>query len=361
MRNNWMSLPICLLLGGSLTFLPGCGGGGRAASPTKSASSEIAAAKRSMESAQLLQSKGEWDLAMAEIKNAQSKIKEGLGFASGPDKRALQNLDDDARSAMSYCEAEKMKAPPKLAKPQDPVQVAVVDTTDPKKKEREAKEKQDAEAAAKRQKELKAKIEESEKAVPKKQPKEEEPAAVPAAATKDGEKKAGGAEGAEGEKPEEAAKPKGIGPFPPVTENSPEINIVKVTNNGKFAFAYFQLYNKGDNGKRIMGVTVVFKDKDNAPMTNANQSITVPFEGFSEKAKDPTENPNALTLGSHSIDGHGALQLVGVCQHDRAKDIKKVGIRVAYDDQSSVADSGPSAPGAAEEKEDPDKTKVRFK
>ena len=58
-------------------------------------------------------------------------------------------------------------------------------------------------------------------------------------------------------------------------------------------------------------------------------------------------------MGSHHVDGNAAFRFCVVAEHHRAADIKKVGIRVAFQDGSSLADTGPTAGAAAPEEEKP--------
>jgi hypothetical protein len=344
MQNSWMKVTFVASLGFGLIMLPGCGGGAPA-TQTKKADAEIGTARRSIETAKIQRSKSEYDLALSELNNARSAIKSGLSFAGGADKSTLKNLDEEVSKLSSQYEADKIQNPkPVVAK--ETTTVAQVDPEIAKKKAAEEKAKKDAEAAAKAKKDMDAKMSIADKPGDSKKNKmDDEPGPLPG----DAKVAAGGEKKADGEAAEDPAKPKGIGPFPPADDNSPALNIVKVTSNGKYCFGYFQLYNKDENGQKIMGITIYFKDKDNALMIQPQSVITIPFKGFSEKAKDPTNGGNdAVTLGSHSIDGKTAMQFVAVGEHERAKDVKKMGVIVIYGDGSKISEVGPSGPAAAE-------------
>jgi hypothetical protein len=153
---------------------------------------------------------------------------------------------------------------------------------------------------------------------------------------KDKDKAAADAE-AEEKKAEAAANAailKAKEPYPAVTDKSPELQVIKLGYAGtKYVYAYIQLYNKDDNGRTINKVAAWFKDKDNQTLIPDTACYTFPFEGFRPTAKDMIgdQGTDALTLGSHKIDGQAARRFVVIGEGDRAKDCKHMDVKVIYD------------------------------
>ena len=136
-----------------------------------------------------------------------------------------------------------------------------------------------------------------------------------------------------------------IGPFPPVTADSPAMDVVKVVSKGRYALAYFQIYNKGVKKRCLMNMAVYFKDKDNQKIIAENSVIIFPFKDFSDAEEDLTQQAvEGFTMGAYAVDGNASLQFVAVGEHQRAADVKKAGVLAIYDDGSRVGANGPANP-----------------
>jgi hypothetical protein len=324
-------------------FISGCGD---PPPPPKRADNEIRSGQNSMESGDTFYRKGDYNSAMSSYNSALASINEGRKFAVNTDKTTLDNMYKDVQDKIADAEAAQMRAksePPKVK----PVSDQSKKDDEKAAKEKAAKEK--AEAAEKKKADDEAK-ELAKLANAGKDSKggkvEEAPATTAAAAdaskakpdaAKDPKAAAADAEGEEKKAAAEAATAilKAKEPYPAVTEKSPEIEVIKIGYSGtKYVYAYIQLYNKDENGKTINKVAAYFKDKDNQTIIPDNSAYTFPFEAFRPNAKDMIgdQNGDALTLGSAKIDGNSAKRYVVIGEGDRAKDVKKVAVKVMYDD-----------------------------
>lgn len=308
--------------------------------PPRSAKEEISKAERCVESAKDWERKNEIDLALGEYKRAKEEVGKGRAFAQGSERDKLEYMEKDIRAVVTKLEMLKLT---KLAEPEKPKlpPVAAVKTEDPEEKKRreedEARKKREASEAK-----AEARIAEIAKtaAAPQtgaKKAKEDETDVAPEVGKKD--KKDQGAD-----KPAEPGAPailKAEGPFPPMTEKSPPIKIYKLETKGRFAFVYVQIFNNAEAGKRIMNVIPFFKDANGQVMIDPKSTAVYPFSGFDPNAAQPMggQKLEALTTGSHQITGFEGIRLVGVGEHDRAKDVKKVGIKVIYGDFSVQTDA----------------------
>ena len=334
--------PTTILLALVVAILAGCGS---SPPPARSASNEISDAERAIDSAKQWERKGELDLALGEYNRAKDIISKGKAFAEGTELAKLNNMEDDVRSARMKLEMAKLTiaATPKKEE-KAPVAVKTEDPDEKKKKEDEAeKKKKDAKVAA-AQADIKKIAELTAATTPpakKAQADEPEPPPEPKGAkagTKGDEKVAD---------PDAGAIKKSAGPFPALSEKSPPIQVCKLEIKGKFALCYFQLFNAGEAGKRIMSASVFFKDGNNSPLINPLAAPVYPFDGFRDKVANLIDGQmiNALSLGSQQVTGGDGLRLVGVGESERAKDIKSVAVKVVYADGTvAVATSSADAP-----------------
>jgi hypothetical protein len=320
----------------SVLLLSGCGGGVK---PIKSANKEIDEAERALESARNWKRQAEYDAATDSLRRAEDAVKSGRAFASGPEAKRLTNLGLEIIDEKSSVESARITAPKK--REEKPVNVAVSEDPEEAKQKAaaEKKKKEDAEAA-KRKLEDDARLNAATKAANTKKKEDDD-----TGKTVDVNPASGGK--TEPGQPKEPEKPKGIGPYPAITTESPALDIIKIENRDKFALAYFQLYNKGEKGKRLMDIKVYFKDKDNQTLIPAQMCVVCPYSELSLKKKDLTDQSDTFTMGSAAVDGGGDARFVAIGEHDRARDVRKVGISVGYDDGSRESQTGPSKPEAA--------------
>lgn len=340
-----MTFPRLTLLPVLLVMLAGCGS---PPPPPKSARDEISGAERALASARQAENRGDLDLALNEYRSAREYVNKGKEFARNVELNLLTDMEKDVRKKITVLETKKETAPKPVAKP---TVIAGAKAEDPQEKIRkaeEAKKKLDDAEAAQKKKDLAALYDVKDKPKAAKKSDDEEAEADPkpktvAAKKQDGTK----ADDAE----ETAVKPaaKKIGPFPEVGAETPPLEIVKLEKKGKFAICYFQLYNKGNDGKRIGNVGVFFKNGNGQPMNNPAAAIAIPFGKFTATAANPYDQHAAwaITSGSHQITGTEALQLVGIAEIEKASEVQSVGVRVVFDDGTDAAASGPAGGAAA--------------
>jgi hypothetical protein len=337
----------CIIIGfvAGVAALSGCGS---RRVETKSAGKEIGDAERFMDSAKSWESKGQLDLAITDYRQAKEAIFSGKSFAAGTELSKLNSMDDDVRKKLTDLQTKKMTIIPEPEKPK----VVAVKSEDPEEKKRKeleaAKAKKEKEAAAAKQA-LTDSFATANAAVskPKDKKEEEDIVAAPKAAAKDGDKTAEGGEAPE-EKGPPALKP-ADGPYPAITDKSAPLEIVRLANKGNYVLGYFQLYNKNQNGRRIMGVSVFFKDTNNQPVINPQSTAVFQYSGFKADIKDPfDQSVPAVTAGSHQVTGFDGMRMVAVGEHARAGDIKKLSIKILFDDGSNVVETGPANAAAVD-------------
>ena len=329
----------------TLAILTGCGS---PPPPPPSAAKDIDDAKSSLESARSLEKQGQLDSSIAAYQRAKDAIFRGKEVAEGSELTQLNSMEDEARAQMSALQIKKINL---ASQPEKPKPLAVSGGS----KSEDPEEKQKREAAAKAAK-LKAETAKAtaqldatfQKGVTvgkakEKQADEDEPAVK---TEKKVESKDGDDQAAAGD-PAAAPKGKSIkeakGPFPAITEQSPEIEIVKLQVKGKFAIAYFYVRNKSDNGRRIMNQAIFFKNANGQEVVNAPSVALYPYVGFKSDNADPsTQNLDGITVGSHQISGGDAMLFAAVGQSDSVAQCKSVGVIMVFDDGTKLTATGPN-------------------
>ncbi|HEY3325490.1 MAG TPA: hypothetical protein VGP72_33870 [Planctomycetota bacterium] len=339
--SGWRSALVLTVIG--LSVLTGCGS---TPPPPPSAAKEIEEAERCISAARSKETMGEIEMAMLEYNNAREVISKAKGFAEGSEANKLSDMEMDVRRRLSDLEVKQMTKPEEKPKPKTKAVAASEDPEEKKKRELDAEEKKRLAKEAQQKADLAAKFNVSAQSALKSQgkkakDKDDDDVAAPA---KGAEKKDGEAGTAEGDAPKAKVK-KFVGPYPEVDEKSPEVEVLKMTiAKSKFAIAYFQLYNNKEAGKRIMNVAVYFKNANGQEMIAPGAVGVFQYDGFKADAANPTEQScPAVTAGSHQITGLEGLRLVAVGEHQRAVDIKSVGVLVVYDDGTKVSGAGPAA------------------
>jgi hypothetical protein len=340
-------LPLSLACG--LPLLSGCGGPPVA---VKSAKSEIESAKKAIESAECLSAKGQYRESISEYERAQKLISEAKGKASDSEKKKLKEMDEGVSKSISEVRVlDTKKGEPKVKPVDTSNQIKAEDPEEVRKREAAEKKKKEDEETAKRNAKIDADAKRRDEAMKgaKKTTKDEDetPPAAANPAAKPGEAAAEG-EG-DGEGPDKAAKggviAKALGPYAAVTKDTPEFVVAKLEKRGKYVMAFIQIFNKLENERRISGVATYFKDGDNALLIDERQVIAYQYDGFKAAASDPTtQDCPGLTMGSHTVPEMNVLRFVVVAEHNRAADVKKVGVNVSFqDDGKSIAGVGPDA------------------
>lgn len=309
----------------------------------KSAKSEIKTAAEAMETAQVLASKKSYDRAITEYDRALEAISKGESYAQGTELTELNSMKKEARSKRIDMETKAMLAPPA---PKKPAATEVAKAEDPEAVKKKAAEAEAVRVAAAQKK---AETEILNVSKPAAKPKPDEPEEVEVKTTKKTEEK-------KSEEMADPAKPKKdkSGIFNEVTDKSPALEIAKLERVGKFSLAYCQLYNSGDNGKRIT-VATFFKNRDNQEVIRPLTVAAFPFDRFSAKVKDliADQSVRNLTPNSEEVPGHQYLQFVCVgesASEDVAKSVAKVYVNVMYSDGKQVdATSAPTAVSQAED------------
>ncbi len=346
---GWVVFVGCLL-----AILVGCG----SPPPPPSAATDMEDARRALDSARTKEKQGEIELALADYRRAKESTARAKPNADNNELTEIRDMDEESRKRISALEIKKVTLAAEA-----PKTAPVVKAEDPEEK----KQRELAAAANQRQIESKKAAEALDKSfktqeVALRKAKEEKTDDVDAVAEKkardaakpaDAEKKAIDEKKDDG-KPAEAAetgadKPKKVAFFPEITDKSPEVDVVKLTLKSTYAYGYFQVYNKSENGKRIMSVVVFFKNANGQEIVTPQSVAVFAFSGFSPDRTNPMEqNTEALTAGSHQITGLEAIQLVAVGEHPKPSEIKSMGVIVVFDDGEKVSASGPpQGPDAA--------------
>ncbi len=325
------------LFGTLLLAATGCGD---SAPARKGASKQIEQAKDAIAAGDMACVGKDYAVALTHYKNAQEAISDGKQNSTDAEDSTLRLLGDSLRAKIDEAELKQITDKPK----EKTVVGAEIQKQDDAEKKKLAEDKAKADALAKKEAEKKAAMEKAlaQTDTSKQTKKEDDGGATPPASPVAGGDKpkdatqtkgGGGDDAPEKKDPDAGAIAPAKAPYPAVTDKTEEVQIVKMGTAGRFVWAYFQLYNKSENGHRISTVSTVFKDSDNQALIN-NGIACFPFEGFRTGIKDMIgdQGADALTLGSDSIDGGAVRRYVVVGEHDRAKDVKRVTIQVMYQD-----------------------------
>lgn len=328
----------------AFVLLAGCGS---PPPPPQSAAKDIESARMALESGRSYEKQGQLDMAIAGYNRAKEAISKGKEIAEGSELSQLESMEEEARTKVSALQIKKIN----LASQPQPEKPKAVAAGTPKSEDPEEKKKREADAVEAKRKAEAAKttaaLDDLNKKTAAAKPKEksgddeEAVAAKSDKAAKKGEAKEGEEEAGEAPKgkPVKAAS----GPFPAITEQSPELEIVKLQIKGKFAIAYFQIYNKKENGRRIMNHAVFFKNVNGQEAINPPSVAVYPYNGFKPDIADPSsQSLDGITAGSHQVTGLEGMQFAAVGQSDSASNVKSVGVIIVFDDGSKLSASGPA-------------------
>ncbi|MCZ7645058.1 MAG: hypothetical protein M5U26_07205 [Planctomycetota bacterium] len=356
-------LTLMLSAGSLCLVLSGCGGG--APVQKAGAAKELKVAEESLTRADSLKSQGELDTAIAALREGLSAAQSGRRKALAREKPALSDLEEQITKQISAFEGEKQKAKieKELAKKKEEEQKKLAELrkaqgvaeggaapaiADPEEAARKKKE-EERKKAEEEQKRLAALMVKKDE----KTEKTEEGDAPPEVAAQPGE---------EGDKPKVAAAPKPDGPFRPLGADPRPLTIDVVRSKDKYAFAYFQVFNKDENiGKRIGRVTVIFKDNGNGVIGEAHG--TFDYSKFDKSKADPLEQPDGcgLTAESHEVPAGKALQLVAIADFDNANSAKratKCTVQIDFAAGSGGGTISENGPGSALDVDNPAKPPI---
>ncbi len=306
----------------SVLLISGCGG----PPPVKSAAKEIDEAERDMKSAARYASEGNYDSALSTCKQAQEPITKGKSFATGVELTKLNNLNDDMRNQLNIYAIKKTTQAKPVTANVGPAS-DVLDPAEVKRREAVRKEALEQERLKKAEEEKKSVLVEAKKLPKADDPEDAADGGAVADAGVAGVAKADKADGGDAPK-------KSTGLFPAITEKSPPVEIVKVLVRDRAAVAYVQVYVPGDQTRRIMAVVATFKDKDHNDICD-NNMLAYEYKGFAASNPDPTiqhSNVVGITMGSHELRSHQSLQIAIPVSHPKARDIKMVFVKIAYQD-----------------------------
>lgn len=332
-----------------LLFLNGCGS---EPPPPRSFKAEISNVESNMMAGDVRAKNNSHEEALNLYRQSMDIIRKTKLDAEGSELARLKTLEEEIRGKMRLSESRKlMVAAGPVAKPT----TAVAGEDIAAKQERdaaEAKKKADA-ANAKERKKTEDLLKAAE--APKVKGGKEEESEPATAGKAEGAKKADG-EAADDGIPADAKVivSKANGPFPAVTDKSPEVEIPKMEIRGNYIIAYVQVYNKSNDGMRIdTQPAVFFKDGNSNVLIQPQAVACFLYNGFKADAKDPMEQGVAvITTGSHSIDGNASLQFVAVGQAPSAAKCQSVSVKVLLGGKG-VLGNGPTRPatggGAKEE------------
>lgn len=329
-----------LVITGSLLVLSGCA----EPPPPPSFKKDIEAAEGSIQSGDMRLKMGSYDEAIGQYKQAAETIRKARVEAMGNELSRLKTLDDDVRRKIRDTELKKQLAPT-VAVNKPVIAVGEDLAAKAQREEAAAKKKADAATAAEKAKTealLKADAPKAAKA----KGEDEEPDATavkPAAKGGDAAAVEGGADGVPADA--KIIISKAIGPFPTVTDKSPDIEIPKMEIRGNYIIAYVQVFNKSENGVRFDTMPgVFFKDGNGNPIVQPQSVICFQYAGFKPDAKDPTEQTApGITAGSVAIDGQSAYQFAAVGMSTSAANCKSVTVSVLMSGKKFFA-NGPSKP-----------------
>ncbi len=334
----------------SAMLLTGCG---ESAPTKKGAAKELEQAQDLVDAGTSNANSKDYATALVQFNNAKSRIEEARPNATSDEMRTLNSLADTVRRKISDTEYKKMTDTKPAVKPVDDT----IRKEEEEEKKKAAADKKKAEEEAKKAAEQKAKL---EKALTQhdtgsgKKDDDTGAAGLPPTKTAGGDKKPDdkGGDKPKGDKGDEAAAEpkedpnaieKAKPPYPAVTDKSEEVEVIKIGTRGKYVWAYFQVFNKSEDGKRISTVAAYFKDKDNQSLIDERGVAVFPFEGFRDSNKDMfSQGSDALTLGSATVDGRAVKRFVAVGEHEsRAKDVKKATVKVIFQEGGAPYATGP--------------------
>ncbi|MEI6231657.1 MAG: hypothetical protein WCT04_01290 [Planctomycetota bacterium] len=320
-----------LLLAVAVLDLSGCG------SPpvVKTAKKQISAAEEAIESGNSLARYKKHELAVVEYEKALGEIRSAEGFAIGNEAARLTVLKEEARSkkVASEFKAKEVAGEANAKARQATTSSAPVATVDQDAVKRKAEAVKDAEMAASKKEALEA-IGKTPKAAKKVDEPEDAGDVAANAKTKAPAKDGDPAEPAAAPKKEPLKDKNGI--FANIDENTPPLVIAKLQRIGKFVFAYCQIYNKSNDGKRIT-VYNFFKDRDNQLVVPQLTTASFPYDRFSAKVKDLIGDQSVRNLAPNSeeINGGEYLQFVSVGECDneaKAQSVVKLYLDVRFSD-----------------------------
>lgn len=338
-----------LLSGATLTgaLLFAAVGCGDSAPPPKGAGDKISEAQGLINSGDMAYQKRNYPAAKSNYKSAKEVLADARSLARESERSKVKSLADEVTQKIDDTELKEIT--------DNKVDVKPVVNEVKKLEDAEAKQKladkAKADAEAKKNAQAQADL---EKVMAKKDStgsKKDEDAGAPAAAKKPGDADKGGGKVAGGDaanpdeppKAEEAAILPARAPFAAVTAKTPEIMIVKIATKGTFVYAYFQVNNTTEDDHRVNTIDAYFKDKDN--QTVIDHCTAFPFDGFkTDTHKDMIAEQviDAITLGSDIVQGSKARRYVVIGEHpSRVKDIKKVAVRVNFDNYKALVETGP--------------------
>ena len=129
--------------------------------------------------------------------------------------------------------------------------------------------------------------------------------------------------------------------FPELKDNSLPVDVVKLVTRDQYVIAYVQLYVPAEHGRRVMDITAWFKDRDDELIAKTRAAYL--YKGFRPNQDNPTvqgDAAEAITMGSLGIDGYSGAQVAIPVENERARKIKKVTVRVIYDEGEAKIGEG---------------------
>ena len=330
-------------LTGALFFAAvGCGD---SAPPPKGAGDKISEAQGLINSGDTAFKQRNYPAAKSNYKSAKEVLADARSLARESERSTVKSLADEVTQKIDDTEVKEITDNKVDVKPV----VSEVKKLEDAEARQKLADKAKADAEAKKTAQAQADL---EKVMAKKDStgsKKDEEAGTPAVAKKDGDPDKKAAAGGDAANPDEAAKNEEAAilparaPFAAVTAKTPEIMIVKIATKGTFVYAYFQVNNVTEDDHRVNTIEAFFKDKDN--QTVIDHSTAFPFDGFkTDTHKDMIAEQviDAITLGSDIVQGSKARRYVVIGEHpSRVKDIKKVAVRVNFDNYKALVETGP--------------------
>jgi hypothetical protein len=324
--------------------------------PPRGAAKEMEEAERALTSANNWKAQKQIDYALTDFRRARDLISKAKDVALDSEMAALRNMDEECRKNLAVLETMKVAQPtaPAVTAPPPTGPVAKIEDPEARKRREEAEAKKKLDEKARVAADITAKITDATVTAPapkKAAGKDDDDAEVAAAEAKT--KKAADKNEA-GEEEAQAVAGRALmpaaPPFPAITEKSAPIDIVKVEVKGKAVVAYFQIYNSAEQGRRIMNTIVFFQNANSQPLLRPEAAVVFPFTNFKPNAAKIIEGQSVepVTLGSHQVTGFDGLRMVAVGELDRPQDVKRVGIKVIFQEGAPLTgvwtDAG--APGA---------------
>lgn len=339
-----------------LLFLNGCGS---EPPPPRSFKAEISNVESAMSNGDGLARNNSHEDALNRYRAGMEIIRKAKLDAEGSELARLKTLEEDLRAKIRNSEVRKLTV---AVAPATKAPVAQGEDLAAKQLREEAEAKKKADAAnAKERKKAEDLLKAAEAPKVKAGKQEEESEAATAATGKGGEAAKKGEEAAADGVPADAKIiiSKAQGPYPAVTDKSPDVEISKMEIRGNSIIAYVQVYNRSNDGMRIdTQPAVFFKDANSNVMIQPQAVACFLYNGFKADAKDPMEQGVAvITTGSHSIDGNAAFQFVAVGQNPNASKCQSVSVKVLLGGKSFLG-NGPTRPVAGGGAKEPGATNL---